>query len=1070
MKFGKFISPLRGIVAVMVAILVLSVTGYALADNWRGAVDDMLGTESYVVDDTEAEYVSDYETADEMMAAARALAVKEGEEGTVVLKNSDGALPLSTSTEVALFGLAAYAPYCASGDLQGGNADAVDLVGALTDAGFKINSDVAEVYTTAMNKHEEESQSIFGTTISTVYDIGPQTSVGDLTTFQNNEVSVDDIVKLAKTNGSTTNATGASTLSVDKDTVGIVMFERAGGESNMYSPKSVHPAQVASIDTSTKAITYTDTNKDALELSDNELGVIKTASELCSKVVVLLNTSNDMMIGDIVDGEYSQYADAIAYIGVPNDYQFEGIVNVLDGKANATGALTDTYVYDNMSLPAMQNVGGDFYADYQLVETGGETGYTDYRWDPSYVSNGVPSSSFSASDGSGSVGSYSGGQYIVEAEGIYVGYKYYETRYYDSIVDASGTKATNSAGSTSGSAWDYDKEVVYPFGYGLSYLDYEQNITKIDVDNKEDGYITATVEVTNKSDQDGYFLAELYVQQPYTDYDKTNAVEKSAIMFLNSAKVEVPAGKTEKVEIQVATKYLASYDYTEAETYILDEGTYYFTAANGSHEAVNNVIAEQNISGVQVEQKGAVKTWSLKNFDDETFSEDHDTEITNVVEDTADMNSWIPGSVTYLTRADWTTFPKNYNTTAIKLSDSSKTDEWISEIRGQTYTITATDEAPENIDGVDNGYRFTAEQINPEVKTDITNEYWDNLVNQISVNEAVGAVLHGGSQSDVLTNVDNPIVSQHEGVNGFSGAYTEGGVNYNFNISSQTLLGSSFNPELAYEWGRVEGNSGLWLQYYDLWGTGLTLRRTPYNGRNYEYISEDPMLTNVIGYGVIKGTREMGVLCGPKHIGFNDQEHNRNGVAAYMNEQKFRETDLRGFQGGLEDAEGLAVMVAFNRIGPVNASHSQGMLKSIMREEWGYKGLISTDMMNDCYYFDGVSIVMSTVTQVADFAQNNSYISSSNDHSASDSSWSYITIDYVSQDANFVAQAREDMKYQLYAFANSAVLNIKTETVMTWWDAAFVAVISVSATLFGLGAVALIVCTVFNKKNKEDEQ
>ncbi|MCD8285867.1 MAG: hypothetical protein LUD50_01385 [Clostridia bacterium] len=628
-----------------------------------------------------------------------------------------------------------------------------------------------------------------------------------------------------------------------------------------------------------------------------------------------------------------------------------------------------------------------------------------------------------------------------------------------------------------------------------------------------DGYTTVAVKVTPSdvdNENDRTFTAELYVSQPYTTYDQTNNVEKSAIMFLNSAKVTVPAGQeSATVLISVMTKYLASYDYTTGNGgYILDYGDYIFTAANGSHDAVNNVMYAQitaksgtpdlksldgsmytgTTTGTWKYEASTVATASdstTATADATTFAEDNGTAITNAVENYSDMNSWIDGSVKYLTRTDWAnTFPQNYNTGyyknntwtegAIKLSDSTKTSDWVAELRGQTYTVQNGEEA-ENVDGVDNGVQFKLEQLIEMDETtgvanwaNINNEYWDELVSQISANEAVGAIIHGGTQTDNLSYVDNPVVSQHEGVNGFSGTLTVNGKDYNFNVSSQTLLGSSFDPDLALEWGRVEGNSGLWLQMYNLWGTGLTQRRTPYNGRNYEYISEDPMLTNVMGYGIIKGTLSKGILCGPKHIGFNDQEHNRNGIAAYMNEQKFRETDLRGFQGGMEDAHGLAVMVAFNRIGPMNACHSQGMLKQIMRGEWGYKGLISTDMMNDCYYFNPESIIMATVTQVADFSGNDSYISATNSYNTADASWSYLTINYVKNDSALVSQARENLKYQFYAFANSAIRGVETYSVTPWWEAALISVIAISATLFALGAVALVVCTTFNKIKKED--
>ena len=377
-------------------------------------------------------------------------------------------------------------------------------------------------------------------------------------------------------------------------------------------------------------------------------------------------------------------------------------------------------------------------------------------------------------------------------------------------------------------------------------------------------------------------------------------------------------------------------------------------------------------------------------------------------------------------------------------------------MRGETYTISDTGAAAEAVPGP----KFTAAEIGAEQLNNIN----DKLVHAITIDEAVGAVIHGGSRSDTLTNIDNPVVIQNEGPTGISAGYTDEatGKTYKFNVNSQTLLGCSFNPELAYQWGLVEGNSCLWVERYDLWGSGLTLNRTPYNGRNYEYISEDPMLTNVIGREVIQGCSDKGIINGPKHMGFNDQEHNRAGISAYMTEQKFRETDLRGFEGALSDAFGMGVMIAFNRIGATNASHHVGMIQKIVRGEWGFKGLISTDMMNNYLYFNAESMVMAGITQVADFAADNSHINLG--EGGVDAVWPHISLETVSKDSNLVEQARENLKYQLYIFANSAILNISTQRVNTWWDTALTVTTYASSILAVLFFLAWVVLTLLPEK------
>ena len=1028
MKAKKFTPAMRGLAALMTCLMVLSIVGTGVANTYRGALDDTLGTESYVTinDDSAARFKTDYATIEDMAAAARDIAIREGEEGTVVMKNDNGVLPLKANANVALFGLAAYNVY----GPKGGNADAASLADALAGAGLNVNETLKDYYlTNIINMHTEMRANRWtGKEVpTTVYDHMYVSAPGDWTTYQIAEVPPAEFEAL----GVPANWKEA----IAKDSIGICVFARGAGEGNTYKPGS--------------ALNYAGeaTGEDPLKLSADELAVVEAAKETCSKVIVLLNTGNNMMIADIAEGG-SHEVDGICYIGCPNDYQTIGIANVLTGKVNATGALASAFVRDHQSIPAVQNVGGDYFADYEIVCRNDDPRY------PGKEIGNIGTGSFGGAD------TYNGGMYIVEAEGIYVGYKYYETRYFDAVMGQGN--ANSAAGATQGSAWNYGDEMLYTFGHGLSYLDYTQTIKSVTVDRSVNGNITAVVEVKNNSNQDGKFLTQLYVQQPYTDYDRTNLVEKSAVMFLNSAKVDVAAGKSKEVTITIPTKYLASYDANNAKTYILDAGDYYFTAAAGAHEAVNNILAAQGkttADGMDAAGSKAVVSWKLDQLDNTTFAIANNTTVTNVADD-ADLNYWLPGTVTYLTRQDWNTFPINYNKLNLKIADSPKKDQWIAEMRGETYTISDTGAAAEAVPGP----KFTASEIGAEQLNNIGDPYWDKLVHAITIDEAVGAVIHGGSRSDTLTNIDNPVVIQNEGPTGISAGYTDEatGKTYKFNVNSQTLLGCSFNPELAYQWGLVEGNSCLWVERYDLWGSGLTLNRTPYNGRNYEYISEDPMLTNVIGREVIQGCSDKGIINGPKHMGFNDQEHNRAGISAYMTEQKFRETDLRGFEGALSDAFGMGVMIAFNRIGATNAAHHVGMIQKIVRGEWGFKGLISTDMMNNYLYFNAESMVMAGITQVADFAADNSHINLG--EGGVDAVWPHISLETVSKDSNLVEQARENLKYQLYIFANSAILNISTQRVNTWWDTALTVTTYASSILAVLFFLAWVVLTLLPEK------
>ncbi len=1038
MKRKTILNALRGGAAVFLSIATLCGLGLGVATTWRSTVDSALGTSSYSVTSEDEKYVSTYSDAEDLMNDLKDFAVQQGQEGTVIMKNDNDALPLSTSNELAVYGLSSYSPYMSAA----GNSDQVDLIEAFEDAGYSINSTLSYIYTDLI-------------------DVSPNKSAGDYTNYQIREIDPDDF---STDYGADSNWED----SISSTSVAIITFMRPGGEGTTYKPGSATDMD------------GNETGKNPLALSDEELAVVAKAKETSDKVVVLLNTSCTIEVDPLLSGDYE--VDAIAYIGIPNDYQFHGIVDVLGGEVNSTGRLADTYAADSTSSPAMENFGGAYYSDYEVVSD-----FNDERWPGVDIGNGIAGSF-------GGSATYSGGYYIVEAEGIYTGYNYYETRYYDSIMNPS-YNADSSAGVTQGtSTWQYEEEVNFTFGSGLSYIPYTQTITNVDVEDSVDGEVTATIEVKNESTtEDGLFTVQLYVSQPYTQYDIDNLVEKSAIMFLNSTKVEVEAGATEEVEISIPTKYLASYDYTTAKTYVMDGGTYYFTAANGAHEAVNNVIKAKDSTVTVVDRDGEssdgnnVATWyngNEENPDVTTYKySESGEEITNAV-DNVDLNYYLEDFVTYLSRSDWEdTYPINYcEDVTIALADSPKYDEWLKELRNQQYTI-QTNDPVENIYGIP-GTTFSADEIDETILNNIDDPYWERLVQAIPAEEAVGAIAHGGSQCDTLTNINNPIVVQNDGPNGFNSKRlsnnnydnpeedryyvdpdTEAG-QFRTCVNSQTLMGSSFSPELARQWGKLLGNSGLWLREYHIWAGGLNYHRSPYNGRNTEYLSEDPMLTNVLGRELVLGTNEFGILNGPKHIGFNDQEHDRSGICVYMNEQKFRQTDLRGFQGAVEEGNANGLMTAFNRVGAVNASHSTGMIQTIIRGEWGFKGLISTDMMNNAYYFNPESSIMASITQMADFAGNNSHVNLGT--GGVDATWSYISPEVVYQDNTLVEAARQALKYQLYVMANSAVLNVQTTYTMPYWEAALIATCATTAVIGGLAAVGYFVISAFSLFKKEE--
>lgn len=1103
MKLTKHKPLLRGLAATAAALLTLSTVAYGVAksDLAIGWVDGFFDVERQQVSYEQVwveeqvqqgaytpgkAYETTYNTVDDYADALRDHIIRQGEEGFALLKNDNGALPLKDSAagkNVALFGWNAYnVPTGHTGVVAGngkpgrGQTESTDKYPQITlkDAfgsisGVTVNNTVKSEHFPGAMKSPSRGGGWGG---------------GAATPWEEFEYEIPEEAP---------DTAMVDSWSIDKaSTTGIVVLGRGGGEGNNYK-----------VDAATNA-------EDPLALSNDEKEIIKLAKEKCAKVVVLIVSANAMELGPLVEegGEYE--VDAIGFCGIPNDYQYQGIANVLYGTVNATGGLTDTYVYDNSFTPASINMGQQQYADADII-----TSFNDPL--------GRDTTNYRANN------------YIVDAEGIYVGYKYYETRYFDSIVDAEGTNAASAVGSTTGDAWDYADEVVFPFGQSLSYIPYTQEITSVEVDNSENGNVTATVRVTNNGDEDGYFLAQLYVNRPYTAYDKEHNVEKSAIDFLNSKKVEVAAGESEEIEISLPTRYLASWDSTALNgegTYILDEGEYIFTAASGAHAAVNNVLESLGYEADGTTESGEVATWTLEEFDDQTFSVSNGVEVRNQMEN-ADINYYLgEDTVTYLSRSDWEgTFPKNYtdyvndsgieSEPAFRISDADddKEEEWLLELISAQYNVTPSDDESEWVDvngtlpaEVQNGtydtvweYIMDVARTNPDAFVDIHSAEWQAVAASIPLGTAIASVANGGHATKIFTEeIGNPGSVQSESVAGYQQTLKlADGKTMKLNLASNTLLGASFNPEFAYEWGKMEGEGGLWLQETEspseysanavtVWGAGLNQHRHAYNGRNSEYMSEDPMLTNRIGEAQLRGAVEKGSICGPKHMGFNDQELNRQGVACYMTEQKVRETDTRCYEGALRanEGNGTGVMMSFARIGATNVTNSVGYINNIMRGEWGFTGIITTDMGMGSGYHELGALIMASVNELASFS-NNSFDMGDNvsDDASMGGQWSYLTLGEARKDPVFAAQARQTALYTLFTIARSGSgmkvvydPDAQGETIPAhWeeqpvyttleragWENIFIALEVVFAVLTAVAGIAWIASEVMPEKKEEN--
>lgn len=1014
----------RGVTTLAASVLTVSLAAQSIVGGFRTDIDKFLGTTSSKIvtaGDVDISdiytYTSDYASTTELLDAIEDLGERMNEEGSVLLKNN-GALPLTAeeTKKVSLLGFSSYNPV-QGGDMGssltpnvGTDADTVDFVGALAAKGFEINPTLQSMYASLIDSFKTEIN-MWGHVFEYTHIVAPSTT-GVFTSKEPSQQVLDSTEAGWK-------------ASLDDYNVMVVTIARSATENGTYLPGTagVDPSQNLN-------------QADPLGLSDDERDLIQAAVDAKAtnggKVIVLLNNASPMEVDEI---EKNAGVDAILQIGLPGGYGFYGVADILSGAANPSGHLTDTYAVKNANSPAAQNFG-------------------DLQW-----TNANPELTINDA--------------IVEAEGIYTGYKYYETRYADAVLGQGN--ASSTAGSSTGSAWNYEDEVTYPFGYGLSYTTFEQTLDSVEVDLKAET-VTAKVTVTNTGSVAGKDAVQLYVSLPYTQYDIENGIEKAAVQLLDYAKTsELAPGASETVTITADAQYMASWDSNSDNAigtkgcYILEAGDYLFTVGNGAHEAVNNCLAAQ---GQSVDGNAAnVQTWNLAELDDNTFATTKNgTPVENHLED-MDLNYWMPGTVTYLSRNDWEgTWPKTYK-------DLTATAEMLDILDNDTYEITANGDPSSVVFGANNGL------VLADLKgvSDIEDSRWEMLMDQIKLEECLIRTAFGGTSTKAIESIMSPETIQNDGPNGIYsyplGQYankdlTSGdpcavseddpNLGYKFGtMANETVIAQTFNKELANEFGKVTGNYSLWANLTICWGAGTNLHRLPYNSRNHEYYSEDPILTAYQGASFIKGGMEYGCIIAPKHIAFNDTEINRSGVAVFMTEQKARETELRGTQACIEDAKALGAMTAYNRVGLYTDNSHYGLLMDILRGEWGFMGLMSEDFIQVPNYVTLKEAVHCGVTMTCNTGDNSL--------AAVNEKWPYWTEENVGQDATLLQDLKNVMTWQNYALANSNAMDGLASTselvsVRTWYDNAITGVQIASALL----AVCGIVMYVKAGKRKEE--
>ncbi len=723
-----------------------------------------------------------------------------------------------------------------------------------------------------------------------------------------------------------------------------------------------------------------------LELNANEQLLLEYACNLKAEgkvesVIVLINTSNSLE----VDFLENYAVDACMWVGGLGISGTNAVTDILAGKVNPSGSLVDTYCYDNFTSPAMQN----FIAQQYIVESGVEI--------PDAIST-----------------------YMVYQEGIYVGYKYYETRYVDSIMNA---------GNAGDYASQYGNEVAFPFGYGLSYTTFTYTGVSYEkgVNQYGEACYNVSVTVTNTGDMAGKETVQIYLSSPYTQYDIDNKIEKAAVQLIGFGKTGViEPGKSETITIQVDERDMAAYDAYGAGTYILDAGTYYLIAATDSHDAANNLLAVNGYTVANgMDYNGdadLVCSFDIAERDTETYSKSlNGTVIENQLSGSDPNLYYGKNTVTFLSRNDWDgTWPTGDYKLVLSAAMAKELDNrYNNEIPEYEQMIadfeekTGRDWHTMPILGKDGDLSlydmFTADYDNNGVPASkqYNDPAWDKLLEQVTLDELVqiGDCFHWRHP---VASVDAPGSRDENGPQGLTVSLFGSGLQAEATaFTSEDVMAATFNLDLMYQVGVMIGNDCIDAGVSCLYGPGANTHRTPYGGRNFEYYSEDGFLAGEMGGIEVKGILSKGVDVVMKHFALNDSEQDRLGQAAWLTEQAAREIYLKAFQKALEENGGRGgVMTAYTRWGTTWSAANYGLMTGILREEWGNNSMHITDNMitANCNAID--AIMAGGVT-------------------CFDAMMTYATDDIktATDDPVFVNAMLEAVHHNLFTILNSAAMN-----------------------------------------------
>ena len=792
---------------------------------------------------------------------------------------------------------------------------------------------------------------------------------------------------------------------------------------------------------------YSDGTRHALALTTTEKETLKLAKQKCKNVVAVINSSNIMEIEELMKGEYE--ADAILWISGPGSMGFDSLGDILAGEVNPSGRTVDIWDNDILKNPSIINFGDHQYANtLDLSLWNGQHGVYFYEYE----------------------------------EGIYYGYRYYETA---SEMDPSfvyGELNADGSLKTKGA-------VNYPFGYGLSYTTFEQKIV-----NFSDGgdKISVEVEVSNKGARDGKEVVQLYYTAPYTQFDKDLHIEKATKNLIAFDKVEVKAGEKKNVKLEFLKEEMASYSYRHDNNdgtkgcYVLENGDYTITLGKNSHEAFDSKVAHiantefYTNANPRKSEINAQAQWD-ENGNPLPFPAkalmDKDAKFVAATNHFDQISDYMEGNeATIFTRADWkNTFP------TAPSENRNLAEQYLKEMRGFDYktdpklgetdtSLVKKSEMPKMKQ--DNGLGLIdlrgADYYDPR---------YEELLDQLDYDEALPMVLRAFGTSEVAS-IGKPVTADHDGPQGLGLTGTGGGFD-TCAYCAEPLVAATYNVDLAYEYGLAIGEEALQkdIAINGWYGPAANLHRSPFNGRNFEYYSEDPVLTGKICAKTVSGAEEKGLVCYLKHFGWHSYEGVCTSMLAWCTEQAYRETDMKAFEIALKESRKTlkyisddkgtiakkvvrgcsGLMGAATHIGTDWQAASYDLITNMTRGEWGFQGVFSTDM--------GLEAMPGNVDKLlragCDVRMH---------FMATEKAMDFQTVTLADKStATYYHCIRHSMKDIAFAYANSnlmqgaapgAIVSYKISPWRIW--------LYVIDGVVGAGIVALVVYSVFRLRQKEE--